>query len=115
LTSQGSAHGRSTRAIERRNLFRAELALSEMGISSLLVLVDYLDLLAEVKPEKLVPAAVRWHGRLELESAVLTIAESELALAALGAMRSGDKDAGQVLRRLLRRARPTLSGSAASR
>ena len=47
-------------------------------------------------------------GRLELEAAVLTLAESELALAALGALRAGDKEAAGILRRLLRRVRPTL-------
>jgi hypothetical protein len=31
MTSQGSAHGRFTRAIQRRNLFAAEIALREMG------------------------------------------------------------------------------------
>jgi hypothetical protein len=31
-----------------------------------LVTLDHLELLAGVKPEKLTPAAVRWHGRLEL-------------------------------------------------
>ena len=65
---------------------------------SLLVLVDYLELLADVRPDKFDRAAVRWHGRLELESAVLTIAESELALAALGALRAGDKEAAEILR-----------------
>jgi hypothetical protein len=67
------------------------------------VALDHLDPLADVWPDKFDRAAVRWHGRLEIESTVLTIAESHLALAALGAMRGGDKDAGQVLRRLLRR------------
>jgi hypothetical protein len=54
------------------------------------------------------PAAVRWHGRLELEAQFLTLAESQLALAALGALAAGDKEAVGILRRLLRRARPTL-------
>jgi hypothetical protein len=39
---------------------------------------------------------------------VLTLAEPELVLAALGALRDGDKDAAGVLRRLLRSASPTL-------
>jgi hypothetical protein len=51
MTSQGTAHGRLTRAIERRNLFQAELALREMGTLSLVAL-DYLDVLAEVKPRE---------------------------------------------------------------
>ena len=55
MTSQGTAHGRFTRALATRNLFQAELALREMGTPSLLVLVDYLELLAEVKPEMLDP------------------------------------------------------------
>ena len=46
MTSQGTAHGRFTRAIERRNLFQAELALREMGAPSLLVALDYLDIRA---------------------------------------------------------------------
>jgi hypothetical protein len=34
------------------------------------------DLFAEQKPEKLERAAVRWHGRLEIETALLTLARS---------------------------------------
>jgi len=80
MTSQGTAHGRFTRAIHRRNLFQAELALREMGTPLLLVALDYLALLADARPDNFDKAAVRWHGRLELECAILTIAESELAL-----------------------------------
>ena len=65
MTSQGTAHGRFQRAIQRRNLFQAELAIREMGTLSLLDALTYLDLLAEVRPEKLERAALRWHGRLE--------------------------------------------------
>jgi hypothetical protein len=36
----------------------------------------------------------------------LTVAESQLALAALGALRAGDKEVAEILRRLLRRVRP---------
>ena len=75
---------------------------------SLLVLVDYLELLADVRPDKFDRAAVRWHGRLELETPTLSVPESQLALAALGALRQGDHDAAAVLRKLLRRVRPTL-------
>jgi len=107
MTSQGTAHGRFTRALAQRNLFRTELALREMGTPSLLVALDYLDLLAEVKPEKLERAAIRWHGRLEVEAAVMTLAESQLALAALASLCAGERDAIPILRRLLRRVRPT--------
>jgi hypothetical protein len=106
MTSQGSASGRFTRAIHRRDLFQAEIAMREMGDVSLLLTLDCLELLVEQRPERAPAAAVRWHGRLELEAWVLTLAESQLALAALCA---GDRDAGDVLRRLLRRVRPTLT------
>jgi hypothetical protein len=70
MTSQGSASGRFTRAIKQRNLFGAEMAMRELGTPSLLDALDYLDLLAEVKPEKLERAALRWHGRLEIEASM---------------------------------------------
>jgi hypothetical protein len=95
------------RALRARNLFQAELALRELKTVSLLDALEYLDLLAEVRPEKLEPAAVRWHGRLCLEARVLTLAESQLALAALAALCEGERDAIAILRRLLRRASPT--------
>jgi hypothetical protein len=79
-----------------------------MGTPSLLVALDYLELLAEVKPERAPAAAIRWHGRLELETRMLTLTESQLALAALSSVCAGDATALDVLKRLLRRVRPTL-------
>jgi len=108
MTSQGSAHGRFTRAVKARNLFQVELALRELGGVSLLDALDYLDLLAEQKPAKLEQAALRWHGRLELEANTITLAESQLALAALASLCAGEREAVPLLRRLLRRVRPTL-------
>ena len=70
--------------------------------------LGYLGLLAEQKPEKLERAAVRWHGRLETEVTFLPLAESQLALAALASLCAGERDAVEVLRRLLRRVRPTV-------
>jgi hypothetical protein len=75
---------------------------------SLLDALDYLVLLVELQPGRAPAAAIRWHGRLELESAVLTLTESQLALAALADLCAGNGDAVEILRRLLRRARPTL-------
>jgi len=109
MTSQGSASGRFTRAIKQRNLFTAEMAIREMGgLASLHEGLDYLDLLAEVKPEKLEQAALRWHGRLQLEASTMTLAESQLALAALASLCAGERDSVGLLRTLLRRARPRL-------
>jgi hypothetical protein len=108
MTSQGSASGRFNRAIAQRNLFAAEIVLREMRDPSLLVALEYVVLLADVRPDKFDRAAIRWHGRLELETSTLTLAESQLALAALGALRAGDREAAAVLKRLLRKVRPTL-------
>ena len=94
--------------MKARNLFQVEVALRELRGVSLLDALDYLDLLAEQRPAKLEQAAIRWHGRLELEAGVLTLAESQLALAALSALCAGERDAIQILRRLVRRAKPTL-------
>ena len=109
MTSQGSAHGRFSRAIAQRNLWAAEVAAREMGSQlSLLDALDYVALVAELRPEKLERAAIRWHGRFELESAVLTLAESQLALSALAALGNGDRELLPLLRGLLRRAQRTV-------
>jgi hypothetical protein len=108
VTSQGSAHGRFTRAIQQHNLWAAETALRELGSVALEDALGYLDLLAEQKPEKLERAAVRWHGRLETEATFLSLAESQLALAALASLCAGERSAIEILRRLLRRVRPTV-------
>ena len=108
MTSQGTASGRFTRAIQQRNLFAAEIALREMGTPSLLLALEYVALLAEVKPERYPAAAVRRHGRLELEAPTLTLAESQYALAALAMLGQGRREAVEVLRSLLRKACPTL-------
>lgn len=70
--------------------------------------IDYLVLLTQEKPAKFAGAAIRWHGRLELEATTLTLAESQLALSALVEMGEGDTEAVDVLRRLLRKVRPTV-------
>lgn len=106
MTSQGTAHGRFTRAIQKRNLWAAEMSLRELRHPSLGDALSYVDLLAEQKPEKLERAAVRWHGRLETEATFLSLAESQLALAALASLCAGERDSVQVLWRLLRRVRP---------
>jgi len=108
MTSQGSAHGRFNRAIQQRNLWAAESSLRQLGSISLEDALGYLALLAEQKPERLERAAVRWHGRLETEASMLTLAESQLALAALASLCAGERDGVDVLRRLLRRVRPTV-------
>lgn len=53
-------------------------------------------------------AAVRWHGRLETEATFLSLAESQLALSVLEVFVQGERDSVQLLRRLLRRVRPSV-------
>jgi hypothetical protein len=108
VSLQGSAHGRFTRAVQTKNVWAAETALREMGTPSLIDALDYLALLADTKPEKLEAAAVRWHGRLELEASAMTLSEAQLALAALASLAAGEREALPLLRGLLRRVNPTL-------
>ena len=92
-----------------RNVFAVEMALRAIGTPSLLDALDYLDLLAEVRPAKLEPACFRFHGRLELEAGMMTLAESQLALGALASLCAAERDAIEILRRVVRRVRPTLT------
>jgi hypothetical protein len=106
LTSQGSAHGRFTRALKQGNLFAAELAARELRGLNLHEALDFVALIARVRPDRLEPAAIRWRGRLETEVRGLTLAESRFALAALERLPQ-DGRLVDSLRRLLRRASPT--------
>jgi hypothetical protein len=107
VTAQGSLQAQYRRAIEHKNLMGAEMLLREMGSVTLDEALDYVALLAELRPAKAPRAAVRWHGRLETEAPMLTMPEAALALAALIALCQGDREALGLLRRLVRRVRPT--------
>jgi hypothetical protein len=106
MTSQGTAHGRFTRAVKQRNLFQAEIAARELRGLSLADALELVVLIAAVRPDRLERAAVRWHGRLEVEVPTLTLAESRFALAALERL-PADPGVADLLRRLLRHATPT--------
>ena len=106
MTSQGSAHGRFIRAIKQRNLFQAEVAAREMRGLPLPDALELVILIAAIRPDRLERAAIRWHGRLEVEHPALTLAESRFALAALERL-PADPQAGDLLRKLLRHASPT--------
>jgi hypothetical protein len=111
VAAQGSLQSQYHRAIERRNLMGAEMLLREMGSVSLDEALDYVALLAELRPAKAPRAAVRWHARLETEAPMLTLTDSALALAALIALCRGNREALGLLRRLVRRVRPTVVSS----
>jgi hypothetical protein len=108
VTAQGHARTRFRRAIERKNLVGAEIALREMGEVDLLEALDYVALLAELRPAEAPRAAVRWHGRLETEAPFVTLSDSALALAALLALCRGDREALGLLRRMVARVRSTV-------
>jgi hypothetical protein len=97
------------RAVKTKNVFQAEVALREMRAPSLLVALDYIVLLAQVKPAKAQLAALRWHGRLELEARAMTLEESRLALNLLEMLCAGDAEVLPVLHRLLRRVQPSVA------
>jgi len=86
VTAQGSPLSRFRRAVDRGNLFEAEAAAREFGRLDLADALELLRLIAAREPERYERFAIRWHGRLELQRAGLTLAQSQLALAALAAL-----------------------------
>jgi hypothetical protein len=104
MTSQGTPHGRFQRAIQRGQLFQAELAARELGRLNLADALALAALIAGDDPKRYGRAAVRWHGRFELEAKALELSESQLALAALAALPHDEEAAHAVLARIGRRA-----------
>ena len=94
MTSEGTAHGRFVRAVQRRNLVAADAAARELGRLSLTDALALTALLAECDVRRFERAAVRWHGRFALEVKGLRLADSQLALAALAELRTPAADAG---------------------
>jgi len=86
MTSQGTAHGRFTRAIANGNLRSAEMAARELGRLALADALALTALLALQESDRFDRAAVRWHGRFALETRGLSLDESQLALAAVAAL-----------------------------
>jgi hypothetical protein len=84
------------------------MALREMGGATPLENGQVPILLAELLLDRASRAAVRWHRKLELESPSLTMAEAQFALGALASLLAGDMAAAEILRRLAKRAQPTL-------
>ena len=86
LTSSGHPRAFFQHAIEGRNLVAAEAAARELGQLTLADALLLLELYADKDYGRFERAAVRWHGRLELEAKRLTLPEAQLALAALPAL-----------------------------
>ena len=87
VTSQGTAHGRFQRALDRGNLDQAEHAARELGWLSLVDALALVVAYARTGSPKFEPAAVRWLARLALEGRELRLSDVQLAAAALACLR----------------------------
>jgi len=86
VAARDSALTRYRRALERRHIFGAEIAAKEMGYLSLRDALGLLALYAAEDSPKYEKAAIRWLGRLTLESDDLQLNDLQLAAAALQAL-----------------------------
>lgn len=103
MTSQGTAQGRFQRAIQRRHLLAAEIAVREMDHVSLANALALTLLIGDQAPERYERAAARWHALFVFEAKGIGLAESQLALAALAAIvGSSAKTAAATLAQLAR-------------
>lgn len=103
MTSQGTAHGRFQRAIQRRHLNAAEMAAREMGGLSLDDALSLCELLASLDPARYERAALRWLQRF-IDERLPPITEVALAAAALAEVRHGGRVIGlDTLKQLLKR------------
>jgi hypothetical protein len=78
----------------------AELAARELGRLTLPDALALTVLIAEQEPARFGRAAVRWHGRFELEAKSVELPESQLALAALAAIPHDGEGALALLARI---------------
>jgi hypothetical protein len=102
MTSQGTAHGRFQRAINRLHVQAAEIAAREMGGLSLADALALCELLANTDPQRYERAALRWLERF-IDEQLPPLAEVALAASALTELRHGHRSTGvETLRRLLR-------------
>ena len=102
MTSQGTAHGRFTRAIQNGNVRQAEMAAREMGGLSLADALLLCELLANVDPARYERAALRWLQRF-VDERMPPLTEVALAASALAELRHGRRNTGvETLKRLLR-------------
>jgi hypothetical protein len=103
MTSQGTPHGRFTRAVANGNLRGAEMAARELGQLSLDDALRLCLLLAEHDPSRFDRAALRWLERYIAER-LPPLAEIALAATAFAEVRYGDRQTGGAsLERLARR------------
>jgi hypothetical protein len=86
VTSHGSAYSRLRRAIQARNLAIIHATAAELGHVGLWDALGILLVIEARDDERFDAAAVRWAGRLALETPDLTLAELAGALESLHAL-----------------------------
>jgi hypothetical protein len=102
VTSQGSAHGRFERALQRGELEQAEMAARELGKLSLIDALSLVCAYARKGSPKFEPAAIKWLTRLALEGRDVRLDELQLAAAALGCLTGRRRESAEkTLLRLL--------------
>jgi hypothetical protein len=106
VTSQGTAHGRFTRAVASGNLREAEMAARELGGLSLEDALKLCVMLAERDPQRFERAALRWLERF-IGERLPPISEVALAATALAELRHGRHGAGRESLTRLARGRRT--------
>ena len=97
MTSQGTAHGRFTRAIERRQLRGAEMAARELGRLSPADALALVLLIREQAPHRSERAAARWVSLFLDAAGSMTLADIELTVVSLGALNARSSSASDVL------------------
>ena len=93
MTSQGTAHGRFTRAVANGNLRGAEMAARELGRLGLDDALWLCLLLADHDPARFDRAALRWLERFIAERLPPPV-EIALAASAFAELRHGDRRTG---------------------
>jgi hypothetical protein len=91
MTSQGTAHGRFHRAIQRRDVRAAEIAAREIGQLSMIDALALVGCYARSGSTKFDQAAVRWLERLAAEREA-SLRDIRLAASALEALRTKHHD-----------------------
>jgi hypothetical protein len=93
VTSQGHPRAVFRRALERGNYLVAVTTAREVGRLSLAEALELLNLIALHDPRLYDRAARRWLARLLAEHDELTVADVQLAAAAVGALATPSRDA----------------------
>jgi len=104
MTSDGSPLTRLRWALKSRDLLRVRALATELPHVPLGDALAILELIEAQDERQFEPAAVRWAGRLALETPGLTLAQLHVAVTSLDGLPDGEARA--TLRAFARRARP---------